>query len=94
MLTEFSLNHFDPHTDQYVTVRDMVERMPEGITWNWRILSCNVVTGTPEGLTREFEEAAAEGADDFHVYISAPVKPENVRAVAQVARDHGEVVVT
>jgi uroporphyrinogen-III decarboxylase len=94
ILAEFQLNHFDPHTDQYLTVRDMVERMPQGISWNWRILSSSVVTGTPEGLTREFEGALADGADDFLVFISAPVKPENVRAVAALARKHGTLTVT
>jgi len=94
MLAEFKLNHFDPHTDQYLTVRDMVERMPRGISWNWRILSASVVTGTPEGLAREFEDAAADGATDFLVFISAPVKPENVRAVAELAAHHGTLTVT
>jgi hypothetical protein len=94
ILSEFRLDHFDPHTDQYLTVSDMVERMPEGIGWNWRILSSHMVTGTPESLTREFEEAAADGADDFHVYISAPVDADNVRAIAEVARRHGDVVVS
>jgi len=94
MLAEFRLDHFDPHTDQHLTVRDLVEKMPAGITWNWRILTYHVVTSTPEALTREFEEAVAQGARDFHVYISAPVNPDNVRAVAQVAQAHGSLVVT
>jgi len=94
MLTEFSLDHFDPHTDQYLTVRDMVDGVPQGITWNWRILSAHLVTGSPASLTREFEEAVADGADDFHVYISAPVDADNVRTIAHVADKCGEVVVT
>jgi len=94
MLADFRLNHFDPHTDQYLTVRDMVEKLPEGIGWNWRILTYNVVTGTPESLTREFEQAVADGANNFHVAISAPVNAENVRAVAQVASRHGALVVS
>ena len=93
MLADFSLDHFDPHTDQYLTVRNMVERMPAGIGWNWRILTYNVVTGTPESLAREFDQAVADGAGDFHVYVSAPVNADNVRAVAEAARGHGDVVV-
>jgi len=94
LLTEFKLNHFDPHVDQYLSVRDMVEKVPAGIGWNWRILSANVVTGKPAGLVREFEEAVEQGAGDFHVAISAPVKAENVRAVAEVAQAHGELTVS
>jgi hypothetical protein len=94
LLAEFKLDHFDPHVDQYLSVRDMVEKMPRGIGWNWRILSANVVTGKPEGLVREFEEAVDEGASDFHVAISAPVRAENVRAVAEVGKAHGELTVS
>jgi len=94
MLPDFKLNHFDPHTDQYLTVNDLVHKMPNGISWNWRILTYNVVTGTPESLTREFEQAVADGANDFHAAISAPVNAENVCAVAQVARRQGELFVT
>jgi uroporphyrinogen decarboxylase len=93
MLADFKLDHFDPHTDQYLTVRDMVERMPREISWNWRILSWNVVTGTPEGLTREFEDALADGARNFQVFISAPVKTENVRALAELAARHGTLTI-
>ena len=94
MLAEFRLNHFDPHTDQYLTVRDLVEKMPRGMAWNWRVLTYHVVTGTPEGLRREFEGAVAEGAHDLHVYLSAPVNPDNVRAVAQIACRHGDLLVS
>jgi len=94
LLAEFKLDHFDPHVDQYLSVRDMVEKLPAGIGWNWRILSASVVTGKPEGLVRQFEEAVKEGAGDFHVAISAPVNAGNVRAVAQVAQAHGELTIS
>ena len=94
LLADFKLDHFDPHTDQYLTVRQMVERMPTGISWNWRVLTCNVVTGTPAMLRREFEDAVRDGASEFQVAVSAPVKTENVKAVADVAARYGKVTIS
>lgn len=87
-LNRLGVTKYDPGCDQYLTVRDLLEGIPDiPFTYNlWT--SRDMLQGTPETIRAKYIQCVEAGAPAMVAEICRRTPRENVRAFVEVAREH------
>jgi uroporphyrinogen-III decarboxylase len=85
-LEELGIAQFDPGTDQYLTVRGILQETKVPFTWNL-FGSRDMMQGTPESIQAQYRQAVADGAPMMTAELCRGTPDANVRAYLEVARE-------
>lgn len=87
-LKELDIAEYDPGTDQYLTVKGILQETDVPFTWNL-FGSRDMMQGTPESIQAQYRQAVADGAPKMTAELCRGTPEANVRAYLAVARELG-----
>lgn len=86
-LERLKVTHYDPGTDQYLSIRDIIDEVNIPFSWNLKP-SEDVLQGTPQSIKTKYEQAVAEGAGEIITELCRGIPQENIQAFIEVARKY------
>ena len=87
-LPRAGVTSFDPGCDQYLTVKNIIEEIPD-IPFSFNLKSSSdMLFGNPETIRATYRKAAADGAPSIVTELCRGVPKENVRAFIDVAKKY------
>ena len=87
LLRSLKLASLNVGENQYITVRDVMDVLPD-VPFGWHILTVSEMQqGTPDGVRRRFLELVDMGVTEIIAELTVNTPPENIRAFVQTGRD-------
>ena len=87
LLVQLELDHLNFGENQYITVRDVVEKLDVPFDWHIKTVP-EMLQGTPAEIQATYRQAVADGAPEMVCELTVGTPPENIRAYIQVAQEY------
>jgi len=87
-LTLLAITHYDPGTDQYLTVKDIIKEIPK-IPFSFNLKGpSDMLLGNPETIREKYRKPVADGAPEMMTELCRGVPKENILAFIKVAKEY------
>ena len=81
------ITSFDPGTDQYLSVTDIVNGTKARFTWNLFTVK-DMLQGTPASIKEIYEKSVDDGAPAMMTELCRGVPQENIHAFINIAKKY------
>jgi len=86
-LPMLGVTHYDPGTDQYLSVKDILAEIPD-IPFSFNLKSStDMLQGNPETIKEKYRKIVADGAPEIMTELCRGVPKENIFAFIEVAKE-------